>query len=209
MGNGLPSEILPVLAGFYLAVHTRAILFGQGRAIDAAREKGNDWGGIGPSLMGSCAAAFEALTGRQAEFRCAAQDGRWALNPRLRKRFDRVVEEVLAEMPPLVHEALQRVPLHVEDYPSPEVMKEFGLEYRDELCGLHWGIPITKKSIEDPCRLPDTVTLYREGILAEAMDRQGRIRKGRLREEIRITLLHELGHQHGLDEDQLRQLGYG
>jgi predicted Zn-dependent protease with MMP-like domain len=41
------------------------------------------------------------------------------------------------------------------------------------------------------------------------MDAKGRIRKGRLREEIRITLLHELGHQHGLDEDQLRQLGYG
>ena len=131
------------------------------------------------------------------------------MNPRLRERFDRVVDEVLAGMPPLVHEVLQRVPLYVEDYPSPEVMQELGLEYRDELCGLHEGIPITKKSIEDPCRLPDTVTLYRVGILAQAMDEKGRIRKGRLREEIRITLLHELGHQHGLDEDQLRELGYG
>ena len=131
------------------------------------------------------------------------------MNPRLRERFDRVVEDVLAQMPPMVHEALQQVPLHVEDYPAAEVMKEFGLKYRDELCGLHQGVPITKKSIEDPCRLPDTVTLYREGILAQARNRQGRIRKHRLREEIRITLLHELGHQHGLDEEQLRQLGYG
>ena len=131
------------------------------------------------------------------------------MNPRLRERFDRVVEEVLAEMPPMVHDALQRVPLLVEDYPSAEVMEQFGLKHRDELCGLHQGVPITKKSIEDPCRLPDTVTLYREGILAQAADRRGRIHKGRLREEIRITLLHELGHQHGLDEEQLRQLGYG
>ena len=131
------------------------------------------------------------------------------MNPRLRERFDRVVEEVLAQMPPMVHEVLQRVPLHVEDYPSAELMKQLGLAHHDELCGLHWGIPITKKSFEDPCRLPDTVTLFREGILAQAMDDRGRIRKGRLREEIRITLLHELGHQHGLDEDQLRQLGYG
>ena len=60
------------------------------------------------------------------------------------------------------------------------------------------------------CRvLPDVVTVYREGIAAYAADARGHVRDDRLRREIRITILHELGHHHGLSEDNLRQLGYG
>jgi predicted Zn-dependent protease with MMP-like domain len=57
--------------------------------------------------------------------------------------------------------------------------------------------------------LPDVVTIYREGIMSAAADRHGRINTKRLREEIRITILHELGHYHGLTEEQLAELGYG
>ena len=53
------------------------------------------------------------------------------------------------------------------------------------------------------------VTVYRQGILRAARDHHGRIRTERLREEIRVTILHELAHYHGLDEDELRALGYG
>jgi predicted Zn-dependent protease with MMP-like domain len=112
-------------------------------------------------------------------------------------------------MPPLVHDLLQNVPLHVEDYPSDEVLDHFHLEYRDDLCGLHTGIPLTQRSIEIPWRLPDVITIYREGIVAHAADSRGRVRTGRLRKEIRITILHELGHHHGLSEEELQELGYG
>ena len=47
------------------------------------------------------------------------------------------------------------------------------------------------------------------GILRAAAGRGGRVRNDRLREEIRITILHELSHHHGLNEDDLRELGYG
>jgi predicted Zn-dependent protease with MMP-like domain len=57
--------------------------------------------------------------------------------------------------------------------------------------------------------MPDVVTIYREGILSAAADDNGRIGKSRLREQIRITILHELGHHHGLTEGELRRLGYG
>ena len=70
-------------------------------------------------------------------------------------------------------------------------------------------IPISDRSIQHSGTLPDVVTIYREGILTMAQDRRGRIRIDRLREEIRITILHELAHFHGLDEDDLRELGYG
>ena len=130
------------------------------------------------------------------------------MDARTRRWFDRILEEVLQEMPPLVHQLLEQVPLHVEDYPPPEVLREHGVRYRDELCGRYTGIPITQKSVEHSGTLPDVVTIYREGILAAAADRYGRVSRKRLRKQICITILHELGHHHGLSEEELRQLGY-
>jgi len=132
-----------------------------------------------------------------------------ALTPRNRERFDQQLDWVLARMPPLVHELIDKVPLHVEDYPSPGVMDDLGVEYIDDLCGLYTGIPITERSVSHSGHLPDVVTIYREGILTAAADGEGRISTRRLREEIRKTILHELAHHHGLGEDELRELGYG
>jgi predicted Zn-dependent protease with MMP-like domain len=131
------------------------------------------------------------------------------LNPNTRRRFDEQLDWVLARMPPLVHELIDKVPLHVEDYPSDAVMDEMGVEYIDDLCGLFTGIAIGDKSVTHSGTLPDVVTIYREGIMSAAADDEGRINTKRLREEIRITILHELGHYHGLSEEQLAELGYG
>ena len=131
------------------------------------------------------------------------------MDARSRRRFDEQLERVLRRLPPLVHELIERVPLHVEDYPSDEVMDRMGVGYIDDLCGLYTGIPIGEKSVMHSGTLPDVVTIYREGILTAAADAGGRITAERLREQIRITILHELAHHHGLDEEELRQLGYG
>ena len=109
----------------------------------------------------------------------------------------------------MIHELIDRVPLHVEDYPSDSVLEETGVEYRDDLCGLYTGIPLTERSVTQSGNLPDVVTIYREGIVAAAADRDGRVRNSRLLKEIRTTVLHELGHHHGLSEKDLRELGYG
>jgi len=100
------------------------------------------------------------------------------------------------------------VPLHVEDHPSAETMDRLGVEYIDDLCGLYTGIPIGEKSVLHSGVMPDVVTIYREGILSSAADARGRISIDRLREEIRVTVLHELAHHHGLTEDDLRAMGY-
>lgn len=131
------------------------------------------------------------------------------LSKRMRQCFDRQLERVLAEMPPLVHQLLEKVPLHVEDHPPREVLQEKGLTEPDQLCGLFAGIPLSEHSVAHPWRLPEVVTIYRLGILAAARDRLGRTSARRLRREIRITLLHELAHYHGLTEEQLEELGYG
>jgi predicted Zn-dependent protease with MMP-like domain len=147
-------------------------------------------------------------TGRPGKTKDSATSGVDALNPRTRCRFDEQLDWVLTRLPPLIRELIERVPLHVEDYPSDEVMDETGAEYIDDLCGLYTGIPIGDKSVMHSGVMPDVVTIYREGILSAAADRHGRITTERLREQIRITILHELGHHHGLTEDDLRKLGY-
>ncbi len=131
------------------------------------------------------------------------------MNPRTRNRFDEQLDWVLERLPPTVHELIEEVPLHVEDYPSAETMAQTGVRYREQLCGLYTGIPLTERSVQHSGTLPDVVTIYREGILESSRDARGRVRTGRLRDQIRITVLHELAHHHGLDEDELRELGYG
>jgi predicted Zn-dependent protease with MMP-like domain len=126
-----------------------------------------------------------------------------------RRDFDEQLEWVLEKLPPMIHELIEKVPLHVEDYPSDDVMDRMGVEYLDDLCGLYTGIPIGDKSVSHSGTLPDVVTIYREGIVSAAADRHGNISRGRLREQIRITILHELAHHHGLTESDLRELGYG
>ena len=98
--------------------------------------------------------------------------------------------------------------MHVEDYPSDEVLETTGAT-RQQLCGLYTGVPLTKRSVEYAARLPDMVTVYREGILRAASAHTGELSESALRQQIHVTVLHELGHHHGLNEDDLRQLGYG
>ncbi len=131
------------------------------------------------------------------------------MNPSQRRRFDEQLEWVLERLPPMVHELIEQVPLHVEDYPSADVLRRTGVRRIDSLCGLYTGIPIGEKSVWHSATLPDVVTIYRQGILSASADRRGRITVNRLREQIRVTVLHELAHHHGLGEDELRKMGYG
>ena len=132
-----------------------------------------------------------------------------------RERFDRLVEEVLASLPEGVHALIEEVPLVLEDRPSRQLLRELGIEDDDEiLCGLHTGVPLTDRSVERP-DASDVVQIFREGVVdmaggwEEDEDDEGPFGGvDRIREEIRITILHELGHHFGLDEDDLDRLGY-
>ena len=131
------------------------------------------------------------------------------MKKRDRKWFDEHLAWVVERLPAEVKEKIEEVPLVVEDYPADDVMEELGLEFRDELCGYYRGVPIDERQVDQAVTEPDFITLYREGIIAIASDDDGNVTDDRLREEIRITILHELGHHHGIDEDELDELGYG
>jgi len=134
-----------------------------------------------------------------------------------RDRFDVLLERVLGALPPRLHALLEEAPLIVDDEPNPELLAELGVDPDVEgLCGLHTGTPLTERSIGDPPDQEDTIHLFRRGIIEEAggwepwLDDENQEWGGadRVLEEIRITLLHEIGHHFGLEEDDLTALGY-
>lgn len=139
------------------------------------------------------------------------------MTSRERERFDRLLDEVMASLPPRLHALLEEAPLLVDDRPSRTLLRELGLEPDDDtLCGLHQGTPLTHRSVTQGFDLPETMHLFREGIVDEAggwepwIDEDGTELGGEeaVRREIRITVLHEIGHHFGLDEDDLAELGY-
>lgn len=127
------------------------------------------------------------------------------MNDRDRDRFDELVDHAIGTLPPRYAALLDEIPVIVLDLPTPEMLADLAMrpDEATNLCGLHTGVAFTERSIEVDGTLPTQVHLFREGILAAAGGW-----RGRLAEEIRITLLHELGHQMGLEEDDLDDLGY-
>jgi len=134
------------------------------------------------------------------------------VDQQLRDVFDNLLDKVLSSLPASLLKLLDEVPLHVEDYPSDEVLEMFGLKHRDALCGLHSGAPLVQRremGARSGWSDPNVITIYREGVLRQAYEIAGRLSEKELLRQIRITVLHEMGHYHGLDEDDLTELGYG
>jgi predicted Zn-dependent protease with MMP-like domain len=82
------------------------------------------------------------------------------------------------------------------------------LESADELCGLHSGVMLTERSVEQSGDLPTQIHIFRDGIAAQAGGWPAGAPEENLRTEIRTTVLHEIGHHFGLEEDDLDDLGY-
>jgi len=136
------------------------------------------------------------------------------ISSRDRQMFDKVLDQAIAELPPRLHELLEEVPLIVEDEPGEALMDEMEVGEGD-LCGLHWGVALTERSVDagggDHPGVPDRMMLFRGPILrlSRCVDvGRGRHGSAELYRQVKITLLHEIGHHFGLDEDDLEGLGY-
>lgn len=110
-----------------------------------------------------------------------------------REEFDRLVEEAVTQLPRVIRAKLENVAIMVEDAP-PSHTGRHGL-----LLGIFHGIPRTEKSTFQMA-LPDRIVIYQKNI--EAVCRSEK----EIRREVRLTLLHELGHYFGLSEDELHDI---
>lgn len=136
-----------------------------------------------------------------------------SLSQQLREQFDALLEEAIGQLPDDIHALLEEVPVIVDDEPSPALLRDMDMDDETDvmLCGLHWGVPITERSVDDTGMLPTNIYLFREPIMSlAAMTSHRRVAsEDDLYEQIWITLLHEIGHHFGLDEARLEALGYG
>ena len=130
------------------------------------------------------------------------------MTPDQRERFDRLLERIIEELPEHLRALLDEAPLIVDDEPGPALSEELGIEPGELICGLHSGVPLNERSVEHPPELPMQIHIFRRGIIELVGGMDGPEGESGLIREIRITLLHEIGHHFGLDEDDLAELGY-
>jgi len=116
--------------------------------------------------------------------------------------FGVVLRKALSELPTMFHEALANVAVVVEDWPPDSLLDELGIPPDDTLYGFYHGVPLPERSVQDSGLLPDTISVYRGPLIEDFPDRTELCR------QIRITLLHEIGHYFGMDEEELSRLGY-
>lgn len=115
--------------------------------------------------------------------------------------FDRAVEEALASIPEEFQPYLENVVIEVRARPDARLMREHDVP--DDLLGLYVGVPLEDKGAAGVHQaMPDRILIFRDNL------REMCATRAELIEEIRITVLHEIGHHFGLDEDRLEELGY-
>ena len=115
-----------------------------------------------------------------------------------REHFVEVVEEALDSLPQEFRSHICNVAVLVEDCPPHQPSPPSG--QKRLLLGLFHGVPTTKKSIFDLPTGPDHIVLYQKNIEAVCSG------EDEVREQIRLTVIHELGHYFGMDENQLKDV---
>tara|TARA_Y100001001_G_scaffold123186_1_gene121515 strand:- start:1804 stop:2178 length:375 start_codon:yes stop_codon:yes gene_type:complete len=119
-----------------------------------------------------------------------------------REQFQNLVLQALSDLPEDVRHSLQNVDVVVDDVASMSQIVGTGIENAMNLLGLYEGIPLTERYGYDMV-LPDKVTLFQKPI-ESICDTQEQ-----MAEEISKTLIHEIAHHFGLDDDHLDRLGSG
>jgi predicted Zn-dependent protease with MMP-like domain len=118
------------------------------------------------------------------------------------RTFRRLVEEALALVPAEFRPYLVGVPVVVEDWAQDALLDDLGVPEDETLYGLYTGRPLTEGPPQ-PGDLPPRITLYRGPLMEDCDD------ETELREEIATTVIHEIAHHFGIDEDRLEELGWG
>jgi predicted Zn-dependent protease with MMP-like domain len=118
------------------------------------------------------------------------------------EQFDEAIREAMASIPAHVLNYLENVVIDVEGRPTPETARELGVEDPREVFGAYFGTPLTSRSVED-APPADRIVIYKQNVEEACASRSEIV------EEIAVTVLHEIGHHFGLDEDDLDDLGYG
>jgi predicted Zn-dependent protease with MMP-like domain len=117
-------------------------------------------------------------------------------------RFNQLVEAALQELPEQFADFLEEVPIEVRDQPDASQLQRARVRSDALLLGLYVGRPRTLRSVEDSGTMPDAIYIFQQPIETVCNSEDELIR------QVRVTVLHEIGHHFGLSEEDLERLGY-
>ncbi|HKB28465.1 MAG TPA: metallopeptidase family protein [Candidatus Limnocylindrales bacterium] len=125
-----------------------------------------------------------------------------AREARRAREFERLIDRALATIPDPFRIALSEVAIVVEDEPADQQLLDNGLALDESMYGLYEGVPRTEWG-SDWAIAPNKITLFRGPLEDDFPDR------AELEDEVRLTVVHELAHHLGIDDDRLEELGAG
>jgi predicted Zn-dependent protease with MMP-like domain len=121
-----------------------------------------------------------------------------------RREFEKVVEEAVASLPEMFRKKIENVEFHVAESPNRRQSGKPAPRTRQPtLYGLYEGTPYGDRGPDYTMKLPDRITIFKRAIEHDCKTRPEMIKC------IQETVLHEIGHYFGLDDDQLDELGIG
>jgi predicted Zn-dependent protease with MMP-like domain len=120
-----------------------------------------------------------------------------------RVEFERLVEKAMRKLPRSFKDKIKNVVVIVEDWADDETLREMGIEPPDTLYGLYRGIDLTRRDSGYGNVLPDSVTIYQGPIEEDCEDEEA------MAELVRETVVHEIGHYFGLDDETMGKIEEG
>lgn len=114
------------------------------------------------------------------------------------EQFETVIRETLERLPAWVHEALNNIEFLVVDEADEELDPD-----GEGLLGLYTGLPLPERGSDYAGELPDVIYVFRRPHLELGLP------PGELHAEIQKTLIHEIAHYFGIDDDHLDEIGWG
>ena len=113
------------------------------------------------------------------------------MNPIDMDRFGELADEAYDSLPGDLQRAMENVALFIDDSEDPELL------------GLYDGVPLTERGIDYTAVLPDRIMIYRNTICAMCETEVEVV------DQVRITVIHEIAHHFGIDDEALDELGWG
>lgn len=121
-----------------------------------------------------------------------------------REEFEAIVMDALKELPEQFKDKLQNVEVVIEEEPNMDVVKNLGLGGKGRLLGLYQGVPLKNRTHYYGMVMPDKITIYKQNI-EQACKLKGA--KVNIRERVKHVVQHEIAHDFGISDKQLKDMG--
>ncbi len=115
--------------------------------------------------------------------------------------FEDLVAEALEALPDQFRQRMNNVDVVVQDWPSPDTLRQAGVNHPSQLLGFYHGVPLTERGSNYYLVLPDKISIYRRPILMRCRT------PDEVRKMVERVVRHEIAHHFGMDDQHLHEIG--